>query len=376
MATRTMSSTPGTDAANITTLDAQAARTVPTDFRGRFRAVRRWGAESIVRATCAIALAATYAVTWGLWQARGDPPNLPIVGPLAGLPFGLVLVVAALSAIRFPRAGALVHAGVLVLALLGDQLRIQPELVSLGLLLLAAGFGPRCEAIGRWHLTALWTWAGLNKLLSAGWTFGNAGFIAEGAGLSGQRALVAVAVPLAELGLGLLSMSRRTWGLVRFGAPLLHVSIVGVLYSADWNRAVWPWNLALAIVAPALFRSAVAERPRPSRPGRPDLLVTATAGLFLLEPAGFYVGDGLGHPYLQHHLYSSDVPSALRCDDDGCSPFDTWDDLEVPVPPWPRTFRDWFEDDCRPGDELRITGRRTRFGDPEPRSYACPPADP
>lgn len=329
-------------------------------------------ATAVARIACALALVATYVVTWDLWHDRSAPPLVPLVDVASELPFGIGLVGAALVAIRFPRAGASVHAALLLVALLGDQLRIQPEVASLALLLLALGFGPRLEAIGRWHLTALWTWAGLTKLLSAGWTFGGAGFIARSAGVPGQRAVVVVVLPLAELGLGLLSASRRTWWLVRIAAPMLHVGIVGVLYRADWNHAVWPWNLALALVAPVLFRPSLADRPRPPRR---DLAVAAVAAVLVLEPAGFYVGDGLGHPYLQHHLYSSDVPTAVRCADGACTPtFDTWDALEVPVPPWPRTFRDWFEQDCRPGETLQITGRRTRLHDPGPTVVRCPRA--
>lgn len=72
-------------------------------------------------------------------------------------------------------------------------------------------------------------------------------------------------------------------------------------------------------------------------------------------------------PYLGHHLYSGDVPTATVCrtdrTDDGCSDFGvlaTRGALGVPIPPTARMFERWFEASCRPGEELRITGMRLR----------------
>lgn len=339
----------------------------------RRKAGRLLGSTEVARAACAVALAATYLVTWRTWNDRVDPPVLPLLSPLSGLPFGVPLIASALAAVRYPRTASVLHAALVVLAVLGDQLRIQPEVASLALLLVACSFGPSMRSVGRWHLSALWIWAGLHKLLSAGWTYGGAAYIARAAEVPDHRSTIAVLLPVAELGLGLLSLRRSTWIAVRIGAPLLHVGIVGVLVHDSWNEAVWPWNLALAVAAPVLFRPAepmeASARPTAAR------WATLAGLLLVLEPVGTYLE--IGHPYLQHHLYSSSTPVATWCGGTGCrSDFDTFDSLRVPVPPWPHTYRAWFELRCNPDELLGITGYDTRFADPVHQAVPCPRSRP
>jgi hypothetical protein len=80
--------------------------------------------------------------------------------------------------------------------------------------------------------------------------------------------------------------------------------------------------------------------------------------------------------YPSHNLYSTNVATAKVCPNGGekCSTkmFDTWDELNVPVPPEPRLYRQSFEKQCRPGDELVITGIQTWItGSPSEDRQTC-----
>jgi hypothetical protein len=214
----------------------------------------------------------------------------------------------------------------------------------------------------------MWAWAGIHKALSLGWAGGGAAFIAEAHGRPGLRPAVAVAVPLVEISLGALALRRAWWPILRVAAPAMHLGILVTLLRADWNVAVWPWNLALAGAAPLLFAGPPASVRRE--------LVRPAAAVLVTLPALFYVGVVDAYP--AHNLYSSNTAAALVCTGSACAPapFGTLDALDVPLPPEPRLYRRWFEAECRPGTVLQITGPRTRLTDP-PRveRHACPAAD-
>lgn len=129
------------------------------------RLVRR---AHVVRVVSAMALAVSYLLTWNLWQSRPHPPNLALISSFSSINFGIALLAAALMTIAFPRSGAAVHSTVLLAAILGDQVRLQPEFISLGILLACSAW-PRVRLqIARRYVITLWGWAGLNKFLSAG----------------------------------------------------------------------------------------------------------------------------------------------------------------------------------------------------------------
>jgi hypothetical protein len=98
--------------------------------------------------------------------------------------FAVVLPLAALVAVRFPQPGAVAHAALLFVAILGDQIRLQPECVSLTILLLGSAFPRNGLALARWHFVALWIWPGLNKALSAGWPTVGVHFMVDTIGLA------------------------------------------------------------------------------------------------------------------------------------------------------------------------------------------------
>ena len=311
-----------------------------------------------VAAVAAAALGATIVITWDLWRSRDGIPNLPAVSWLAGPGWGVPLLVGCLLAALRPRVGGLVFVAVLAAAILGDQLRLQPEIVSLTVLLVAPAFGATGRSIARWHLAALWLWAGLHKVLSVGWPRVGAGEIAGYVDLPSLRPAIAVALPAVEIALGLSVFWRRAWPVTAVVGAALHIGIFVTLSPllGDWNAAVWPWNLALAVAARQLF----------GQPERSDRLARGVAIAFLASPALFYVGAI--DTYLAHNLYAANAATAHVCrgEPPQCSAaaFRTIDDLDVPMPPEPRLFRQLFDEICEPGSTLRIVGRWTRLDDP------------
>lgn len=317
----------------------------------------------------------TVAITWDLWAGRATPPNLPALD-VAGWStwgWGPALLGVCAYAIWRPASGGVALAAVLAGACVADQARLQPEVASLTLLLVLLSTGPRGRAIARWQLAATWLWGGLHKALSLGWSDDGAAFIAGAVHLDSHHEAVALLLPVAEIALGLLAFVPRCWPVVRWMGVGLHVGIFVTLSPlfADWNEAVWPWNLALAAAAFGLFRpEAGAAHPTGWRPAP---VVAITGGAFLVAPALFYVG-GMD-AYLAHNLYSSNTAVAVVCvPADACvNPFDTVEELGVPLPPEPRLYRQWFRERCQPDEVLVITGIRTRFTDPpEVERVRCP----
>jgi hypothetical protein len=324
-------------------------------------------------AVAAAGLVASYLLSWDLWQVRVDPPNLPLVAAASMIGLGVPLVTAALSTLVFPRAGAMLHAVLLALAITGDQIRLQPGFISLTIILLAAAWPSRLMVLGRWHLATLWFWAGFHKALSAGWPTGGATFIANAAGVPDMRGFVSVAVPVFEIGLAGLAVWPRTWRILRVIAPLFHVGVVLLLAAVWWNTVVWPWNLAIAAAVPFLFGTESASMRLPA--SRRVMWPATVAVLLVLYPAGFYVG--YVDAYVAHNLYTSNVSQAYVCTEETeperCIPLlsSILEELNVPLPPEERLFVALFERACAPVEYLRIDGIWTRFGDRTVTYHAC-----
>lgn len=267
---------------------------------------------------------ATFFITWPLWEARDNAaaiPCLPIVEAgwvdAAQFSWFLPAVLSALAILAWPLPGLAVHTLVLLAAMAFDQVRMQPEFVSIPILLWGtlAWEGPRLLA--RLHLAALWFYAGLHKLMSAGYVHdsGPRGWTALFERLTGSGELelpsqfatvLAVGVAFYECALGILAVApggRRTGAIL---AAVLHLGIFGNLVATWWNAAVWPWNLALALAALG-FLWDWEENPLADF-ARQAWAIQAAAVAIFVAPALFYVDlcDG----YLAHCLYSSNVPSA------------------------------------------------------------------
>lgn len=313
---------------------------------------------------------ATLLITWPLWQVHVTPPMLPAL-PLPHFDLGPVLLLSLALVLVRPVWGVALHTVLLAYALLLDQTRIQPEIVSLDLLLWGTLPAPGAAAVGRAHLIALWSWAGINKLLSPAF-LATAGFSAFGAlvpkSLAGIRPALGYLIALTELAAGMLAIFPRTRSAAGVLALALHTGTLATMASVSWswNQAVWPWNVALAVAGLALiapWRESLRETLVRSRP----LMRLLIVGL-LVSPAGWFVG--VTDAYLAHHLYSADVPQATSR---ALGPGATWA-FRVPLPPEHRLFEQYFRLTCKPGDQLAITDTRWwyRVRGLERRRLTCP----
>jgi hypothetical protein len=301
---------------------------------------------------------ATFLITWPLWQVHKSPPMLPAL-PLPYFDMSVILLLSLAAILVKPVHGLVLHTALVIYAMLIDQTRIQPEIVSLLLLLWGTLPYTSAKAIGQAHLISLWFWAGLNKLLSPAFLSSTGpGLIEEllPPTLSWIRPGGGYIIAVAEFTTGLLALFPRTRTLAGIMAFGIHAGILLTLspVGRNWNEAVWPWNLALALAGLALiipwqeslFRTltAIASSAR------------AVVILILLSPAGWFVG--ITDAYLAHHLYSSDVP---RASSTALNTSATWGAFEVPLPPEHRLFEQYFQLTCQPGDRLTIRDRRWWF---------------
>ncbi len=307
----------------------------------------------MLRLVVVVAEATTIAITWPLWQVREAPSLLPLVGlPQVGFAWPLLACLA--LALRWPTFGAVLHAFVLALAMLADQTREQPQMVSFGILLLASSNHRGAVALGTLHLCALWFWSGIGKLtsphfLGAGgaWLLG-----AEEAGAAGTS--LAVALGLTELVLAVSCSILRWRSRVAVVASLLHANVLAFLvFARGANPAVWPWNAALAIAAPLLLRAA------PARPWTaPGTFVPRLAALaFVVLPLGYHAGV-VDAPFAMQ-VYTMNEPRAVRLHGDGRRESLLYlPELAVPLPPVPRIQRQWFQNEARAGERLALLERR------------------
>jgi hypothetical protein len=273
-----------------------------------------------LRVFLALMQALAIGMTWHLWQVRtaeGDAPNLPLVDAawIDRLQFGLgwPLLISLMVAIARPRVGIALHGGLLALAFALDQLRIQPEFISVAILLVGTlpGNGPKLFA--RSHLIALWSWAGLHKLLSAGYLFdsGPRMWTSTIGELPRELAIgLAITAAVFELALGILAIFPRTRRPVPWMAALLHLGILLSLVVQRWNPAVWPWNVAVIAAAVGLFAKEQTGNTGQKTEDQRRIAWTwsAASAIVLLQPGLYYVG--LSDAYLSWCVYSSNTPAA------------------------------------------------------------------
>ena len=318
--------------------------------------------------------AATIVLTWPLWQVRESPPLLPAVG-LPQMSVGIALLASLVLLLRAPRAGVAVHVALLLYAFVADQTRLQPQIVSLALLLFGTCAVPAAGPVARAHLISLWIWSGLNKALSVEFTHRTALLLFDNLpfGPSWLRGSFGWMIIVSEVAVGvcLLVAPLRRAGVVL--AFLVHGMVLLVLVPGRWSVSVWPWNVALPLSAAVLFWPRAAATEVAWSPRRARLLLAA----LLVLPVGFY--GGWVDAYLVHHVYSDTGATGLVCRADaGCSPapfLAPYRPMRALLPPEPRLFVAHFEAICRPGDRLVVYPRRVRirFGrNTEPLRRACP----
>jgi len=335
--------------------------------------VKSWNPDVLIGA---VAQTATIAITFPVWQVRQSPPNLPLwrdeswslfgLEPLA-LNFGWPLLASVALAIFWPIRGALVHLGLLLIAVAFDQFRLQPQFLCIALLMLFTAC-EKSHAYGRWLLVALWFWAGLHKWLSPEWF----GFIGES--LLSQvtwlppdhHFLFALAVAASEMALGVIAVFKPSVAAIL--GPALHLSIVAFLspLGISKNVSVVPWNLYIAWTAAKLFHDS---RPLIARPiGQP-----LGAAILLITPIGFYTGHV--DRTLSFVLYSGNLPQAMTTHfvssasppdkTEGLSfeQIDGWGNLAVPFPRNHVSLIRYFEKTAANGSKLHIQDPRPRVND-------------
>ena len=314
----------------------------------------------VLRALLAFTQAAMVWATWPLWSTRDVPANLPIADALPRVPVGWLLLACCVLVVVRPPVGIVANAVVLALAVVLDQLRLQPEFVSIAVLLAATGPWRLSRMLGWGALSSLWLWAGIGKLLSTGFAP-----IAHSAmrnlGVGGLAGPAEWLIPLGEIALGIGVLVPRTRRWAGWGGAALHL-LAPFAFDLGTGSPIFWWNLGLAAAAIVLL---ALDAPAPDT--RPTLSVTWARVLLVFlfaYPALAYLGAI--DPYTGHHLYSGDVPTAVVCPADEaqpCSDFGilaTRGALGVPIPPSTRIFRAWFLAGCTPGERLDITGMQLR----------------
>ncbi len=208
---------------------------------------------AIVRAVLVVAQIATVALTWPLYEGARATPLLPVIAALAPLSFGGLTIVSALAILRWPRRALAAHVATLALAMLADRMRIQPAPISLAIMLAATCDAARLDAaLLRAHFAALWIAAGVAKFVSGSFADDIAPLV-DGAWVA--------ALPWCEVALGVAMLAPRAWRASALAGGVMHATIFVALAGAEWNRGVWAWNAALAVVAP-LCVLARANAPR------------------------------------------------------------------------------------------------------------------
>ena len=164
---------------------------------------------------------------------------------------------------------------------------------------------------------------------------------------------------LYEMALGIMAFVPRTRRLCALLAAPFHVGLaLWLYYRLQWNEAVCPWNLALAVAAFTLiwpWRTAPRDDWR-----RAAGWLRGAVALILFSPLLFYIGAI--DPFLAYCVYSNNTPKAwivIPGDDTEHFINSVFDGrLHVAIPPEHRLFEAYFEQVANPGDKLYITDSR------------------
>ncbi|HKD35976.1 MAG TPA: hypothetical protein VKB78_04220 [Pirellulales bacterium] len=322
--------------------------------------------DFLLRLAAVAAQAATILVTWPLWQVRHpiaaiyQSPMLPAF-PLPQFDLGWLLLISLAVVLIAPRWGVPIHAGMLIWAIMLDQIRLQVQCISLVILMASTLGVPSLKTLARAHLIALWFYAGFHKLVSPDYYESvipfMTGFTKGSVPLTWQ--IVGIGVAVFEVLLAVLAAIpslRRLCSVLAVGFHLAIVSILAV--RLHWNESVCPWNAALAVASVTLlwrWRTSLHEDWR----GASNWLRGAIAAV-LLSPLLFYVG--LIDPFLAYCVYANNSPTAAVYIPGGGirTLSDTIPDpsLNVPIPPEHRLFEAYFEQIAMPGEVLIIDDPR------------------
>lgn len=291
-----------------------------------------------------VAQALTVAITGPAWVYRCSDhpwPSLPVLDGLATIEFVAPMIASALAAIRFPRVGAVTHSVTLAVAILADEMRLQPHLIWMAAVMFSEAF--RLRRLTWAVFASLWLWSGLHKVISPEWpAVCDVLMDRLDWGLPAWAARVFEAgVMWSEVGLGVLCLVRPWWA--RWPGLALHAGIIIFLGCIGWNPAVSVWNAAAGVGCLYGLRGRC-EYDRESSRRRWEWLAAA---IVVAWPATYYWG--WCHSHLAIMLYCEGMPKAMASN----GPDRDWriirtDDLSigsiaVPFPDGHREFVRWFE---------------------------------
>ena len=328
----------------------------------------------ILRTAAVAAQAATIWITWPLWQVRHyspdqlvpQTPNLPAL-PLPQMDVAPWLLGTLVLVLFVPRWGVLLHGIALVWAILLDQIRMQPECISLWVLMLGSLNSPGCKLLARSHLIALWFFAGFHKLISPEYYAAVVPFMmgrAPGTTLAASDVLWGAFGALFEMALAVLAVVPRTRRACAVLAVPFHLAVFCWLtFRLQWNYSVCPWNAAVAVAGLTLIwpwrTTLLADWREASRP------VKVAVAAVLFSPLLFYVA--LLDPFLSYCVYTEsaphawiELPSGERFDISSLfvNEENPTRALNVAIPPEHRLFEAYFQQVGEPGEKLIIEDRR------------------
>ncbi len=345
-------------------------KTRSTDNGQREKRASTWAAGQIgygnycFLVVCVVTQLATVLITWPLWEIRQSPVNVPWITALPQIPFGILIVVSLVAMLTSPRRfGLTIHLGVLLLAIVSDQTRCQPQVLWVAVLSIACVFD-RAKQFCVWALVALWLWAGIHKAISSEWYQGNAFELMQQAGVSEPLQWCywfALIITISEIAQGVLAIFRPR--IAAITCLLLHLGIAGFMMFIQYNFSVIPWNVCTAIVGTWLMLHAeaasdgpwkgVLKIPSPATPSGARWIGWYAVAALLILPAGFYTGH-VRHCFA-HVLYSGGLPLASISKVDGTvDQLLGWEVVRVPFPHEPSAFRDYFRLTAAPGEKLHI----------------------
>lgn len=310
------------------------------------------------RAVVVMALVATVAITWPLWEVRPLPPLLPAF-PMPAVSLGLPLIVAAIGTLIAPVPGAAIVTILTLAGMAADQTRMQPEFIAFPILLWGTTFLPGARLVARAYLIGLWFYSGLHKLLSQPYLQETGGRLVPDLPLPDWGTVtpaLVIAIALWEMATAICAVVPAWRRYAAWSALVLHLGIVVALSvrSEQPNVAVWPWNLALAASGFALI-APWTETVIASATAAP-LAVKGALLILAMAPLGFYAG--MTDAYFAHQLYTGATARATVHCPAGCLPEQdtnaTWFAFRTPLPPEPRLFSATFAHTCQAGDMLKI----------------------
>jgi uncharacterized membrane protein YphA (DoxX/SURF4 family) len=340
-----------------------------------------------------------------LWLSGRDYPLTPVFPFLKPVPspfdyflFGATLLALAASAIT-PRLIPIFASLAVVLAVC-DQSRLQPWFYEYFFLLLGVSFVATnaCRLI----VASMYIWSGIQKM--------NAGFIHDAfpwmlepflrhlpQSARGMVHPLSVAAPFVELWIGIALLGRkfRSAGIVAALAMHFFILIALSPWGQNYNRVVWPWNIAMAAAVILLFWKSDDSAKQILRGGGP--FHVAVLLLFGIAPALSLFG--MWDHYLSAAMYTNNHNSGtIFISDkifdrlpDGIADYarvetpeldsidiSEWSDGELSVPPYPevRIYKNIARKICgyatNPTDvRLSITSKSTVGSRITGTSYTC-----